>query len=71
LRTEEVGPERDFELVPTNPAAISKHARMPAYTQKQTGHDQHSQNKEPDKAPGRKDDSDPHHGKSSKGSQID
>jgi hypothetical protein len=41
------------------------------YDQKQAGHDQHSQSNEPDKASGRKEDSEPYDGKSSKGGQID
>jgi hypothetical protein len=66
VRTEEVGPERDFELVSTNPATISKLACMPIYDQKQSGDDQHNQNKEPDKTPGGNEDSEPYNRKSSR-----
>jgi len=67
VRIEEVGPERDFKLVSTNPATIGKRACMPIYDQKQTGRDQHDQSKDSDKASGRKEDSEPYHSKNSKG----
>jgi hypothetical protein len=44
---------------------------MPIYDQKQSGDDQHNQNKEPDKTPGGNEDSEPYNRKSSKHGQID
>ena len=58
VRTDQIGPERDFKLMAAAQATVSKGARMPTDQEKQTSRDQHNAYKETSHASRREEDGD-------------